>query len=1506
MKSSIVRRRKLAASGIAILLATSVFGLAIAQQTQPIFRHKFSAATMSPPTSPSGGDMDFSRPGSETSYTLRGLVGDNLSLQMTTRGGVAPVTWLPSPALPAGLGFGDGLISGRPDAVNASSALFEARDGSGNLARGRVTFELYEAAVSISQLRSVVRLGSPFYGLISSNVSGASYTISRPGMTVSAPDAQSRSVLGGNATELGAFPVRVDVSKPGTAVSAYVETSVTVASPLAISFNPSSLSPIPTGISVTATPQNVVGTATLETLTPAATLATRGLTYANGVLSGSLTGGSAIALVLRLTDSADGQSVTASYDIPAISNQPATIVVNAGGRLGQPLNASPGSASPATIVTSVPNPVCTVTQAVPGVTVSSSCQISGAPNTPGQFTLGVNVVPASNPAATPIATSATVTVYPALAASGSNFTGQPGEQATIVVSTSGVIGQPTFSTSDASQAELSAAGLTFDTTSGSVSGIVGDSVSIAYTVKVTDTQDGASVSRFFTVESGPATVTPAAAVTVRSGATKTLAVSTTIRNPEFSIVSGPSYVTVDAQTGTLSVTGPVVSASQAIPPVTLRATAKARPSVSKTAVVSMGTIRPAMAISIAPSTTIRANDFASIPFTTSGATRPYVEIRSGGVPTGMTLKQTVIDGTPTTAQAYPFALRLYDEEDMSTIDLNNLQIVVTPGIDFTLSSAASQVGKGDAGKPMTITAAAQNAVGAITFSNVPISGRTALLSSANLSISAQGVITGTPSGAFQGTANIRLTENNNGVVKTVDKALVLDIAPLPAATALTDLPVITGSSDSQLMAKLYDRDPYDALNSLGAKSNLIFASSTKLTYTFSRPVTINGLAAESLGQHLADTQGVKVILINKSLGQPKVLINDSVLKGHLSFEASTGTTFEIEYRNPCCSPPAVAKLALTYDGGHVAYPHISNSMTLSRNGAAAAPFELGNVRAIRAKIGEQIVVTPAVFDAVGPVTWSHLNPLPAGTSLDKSTGVISGAPTTSGTPQVTLYATDSRSLTSVGHTIQFYVDEAETAATVMPVLSGVSDPTRDRVALYDADTFDTTAQADGSSSVTLAVNQTVTFTFPTPTRVNQLGLTAAATAGNPAKIRVEMRNVDQNAVLVPTSRDWATSGYVASFTDAGPSRTFTVRNASTTPLTLSELKLLFNNRFVNVPTVSESLLVSMDEWGFKSAGLRSKVVTIQGQTTTIRPAATSFPFSTFYTWAMSGEIPPGMNFDAATGTISGVPTTIGEFTVSVAATDTDGYTSIAKPVRISVGALDTVATGLPTISGVADPTLALRALYDFDPYEITLSGPSTYNVQTGDVITLTYDRPRRTNQITVARAYPYNSVSLSVQVTNRDTGVVLSNLNIKPTGVSGTIDFPETQSGQVFDIRFTTGSPMAIANLALMYNFSAKSFGAVSETIAVGKNNGSLTYPSIRTRIDATNGQNLRIKAFTSGEVLTNWVFTGLPSSMTFDAVTGEATGPASGIGDYSVTVKATGPAGLETFSKPISIRISP
>ena len=600
----------------------------------------------------------------------------------------------------------------------------------------------------------MVHVGSCYVGTISGNVADPAYVVRNAPGASSVARTGNLADLSGIATTPGQFPLTVDVTRAGTQIFGTTSRQVTVANPLAIVFNPATVPAISGPVTVTATAQNVVGSGGLVRQDDPAALAARGLTYANGVLSGTLGIGPAASLSLRLTDSADNTEVTASLSIPEIVAQPATIVIG-DLRPGEAPMAANGSATPAVIQTQIQNPVGTVTQAVPGIEVSSSCVISGAPTAPGNYTLGVSIVPASNPQAAPVVVSAPVVVNPTLVASSPqpNASPVPGGAVNLVVNTSGVVGTPSFELVGVTPAQLEEVGLSFDPATGAIVGTVDPDVALSPQVRLTDSKDGKSTLVTFTVVTGPATVsTNMGTANLRGGDVRQYTASTNIANPVFSLVGAPDYVVIDPQTGGITLTAPAVTELTTIPGFAIRASNATRPGVFKQVPVNNpGTVRPELVLTISQNASARGNVAFELPYTTAGASNPQaLFVDSGTLPTGVTIQAGRLAGTPTVAGSFSFALRFVDASDGRGVT-RNVEIVVDPLLDFTLAGPVSPLGKGTVGTAFSVAASAQNALGTVTFENVSTTARPVLLSAAGLTITTAGVISGTPTAPTSGT-----------------------------------------------------------------------------------------------------------------------------------------------------------------------------------------------------------------------------------------------------------------------------------------------------------------------------------------------------------------------------------------------------------------------------------------------------------------------------------------------------------------------------------------------------------------------------------------------------------------------------------------------------------------------------------------------------------------------------------------------------------------------------------
>ena len=1456
------RRNRHFRTAIAAVALTTVAGLALAQQ--PFFRFNMSGG--GPNTTPSGpqvpvpkpqpnndGKLDFGS-GNTAPFTLRALVGEPVSLEFGTIGGTNPITWLTAPALPAGLNYADGVIHGTPSAPADGTQTFGAQDAGGRQAQARVTFDIYNAAVSLHQFKPVIRVGSAYEGFVASNVAMPTYVVSGlPGASIASPGTDSRASFAGVASTPGTFPFTVSVSRPGTSIAAQASQQVRIADPLAIAFEPSVVPPLSGPMSVAATARNVVGTAPLQVVGQTAGLQARGLTYSNGTLSGTLGVGPATSLTLRAIDSADAAQVEATLPIPEILATQASIVIGES-RPGDAFKAATGSAVPATIQTQIPSPICTVTQPVPGLQVSSNCTITGAATSPGAHTLTVSIVPASNPQAAPVVASAPVIVHPTLAASPSqaHSTPGPGAEIHLTVNTSGVVGTPSFELVGVTPAQLEAVGLSFDPATGAISGPVDPETSISPQVRLTDSKDGKATVVTFTIVSGPATVTTGvSSMNYRGGDVRTFQASTNIPNPTYSLVDAPEYVSIDPQSGLITITAPEVSTLTTIPGYAVRAEKADRPAIFKqTTVSNPGVIRQKLVLTVASTASVRGNVVLDLPFTTSGATSPTVTLAPGGaLPVGVTVGANSISGKPTVPGVYPVTLRLTDGADGRQED-RQVEITVTPSLDFTLTSAVSPVGKGYVGSPYSVTVQTANVLGTVVFENVVISGRPILLANGSLTIDpATGAITGNPQSAFNGVANIRMTETHEGKTTIIEKPLTLSInAPV---TASTTIPTVTFNGND-VTAQVYD--------TTAANTSVLLGTGSALTYTFPDDVTVNGLIGNP---------AYSFTVRNETTGQSFTASNNA------NFTASTSRVWTVTMNSTNVN---MDTLRLAYNGATPVAPRIVPP-------AAAGYLE-----------GSPVNIALASADTVGAVTWSATG-LPSTIQINPTTGAITGTLPTDGSSignhNVVVSLTDSRGVAAFPRPIPMSVHSHVTARTELPAITGLGD-TALLAKLYDIDQYDVN-NADGTSQVTIPAGGQLTYTYARAVTVNQLeGAYASGSVGG--VIRID--DAEKGTSLATLN------AFGGSMAGTFTGKTFTLTNTSPNPIRMARLALSYQGAAPYLVMVNEQIVRSINNGTAASTALRGRQIFDVGTTLSLTPGASYQEGSV--TWSVTGTLPRGLNFDDATGRIFGTLEETGTSTVWLSVRDARGIQSVAKPIAFTVDPSASAQTTVPQVSGLGDPSLLRAALMDYNQYEVSNAGGESFvTLPANGIVTFTYPTPVKANYVFFQFASGEAAGNLLVR--NESLGSQI--YQGSGSGYFTAVNSSNTSVGTVYTVQNTSGRSLRIANMAISWagNFpNFPSFTPSSVRIRYTPTGNYSAY-SVATKVfwaqgtyydvilDPSNTQSPAVWSVVSGT---------LPNGVDIDPATGRIWGTPTVPGEYSFTVATLDALGRNSVPRTINVRV--
>ncbi len=846
--------RLVAGASVSLLI-----GVAVAQQ-QPYFRLKSGGLSglsdgtteLTPPGTSPVEPIDFSE-GGTADYRIRTVVGEPFSLELSTINGVAPISWLSAPAdMPQGIGYADGILYGYAGAPFAGIRSFVALDSTGTQATGRVSFEIVDAAVSLSRVKSLVRVGQPYVGDLASNVRDAAYSLSSaPGLGNTSPDANSRASLSGLASAPGTFQITATVGRPGTSISAQSQTStIRVAAGLVLTFAPSfapSLAGTP--VDIEARPDGVVGTGTLTLVSPTApVLLQRGLTFAGGRLTGTVAQGDATTLTVKLTDSADSSSTTASLTIPASDGSPAVI------EIGEIREGDEGG--PARVATNILDPVCTTTQAVPGIVVTSDCIITGSPTSPGRYTLAVSIVPAASPQSTPVSASAPVVVHPRLTATSPapSHHAAPGVPVNFAVSTSGIVGTPSFQLIGTTPEALAAIGLTFNPVTGSVTGTPDAGLDVSFEIEVTDSRDGAKARGPFSVITAASTASmDTSAVQLRPGMVVTRTATTNLANAVWSLVGAPSFVTIDPSTGVVTYTGPNLSEITIMAPFAVRASNAARPQLFRDVTVAVpGVARPALSLSIPDVSGTIGQAVSPAQVTLIGASQPRFNVTSYQL-LGLNLSTTTLGGTPNRADTTQRDITVTDDADGAQA---THRVTITIASTLTATGPTTTTYSGTTGQ--SITAGAPSHSGGVGNVSWIIQSTAGGPAPAGTSVnSTTGVVTATS--ASSGDLVVRLLAQDTigstvGQAATATSALTFQFRSADASVARPNSASVSNGGvvgSGGALAVLYDEPPYGS-----ARTGVsLYSNNSSLTLTYTQPTQVDCVTITATRSSYAGNMG---------------------------------------------------------------------------------------------------------------------------------------------------------------------------------------------------------------------------------------------------------------------------------------------------------------------------------------------------------------------------------------------------------------------------------------------------------------------------------------------------------------------------------------------------------------------------------------------------------------------------------------------------------------------------
>ena len=870
----------------------------------------------------------------------------------------------------------------------------------------------------------------------------------------------------------------------------------------------------------------------------------------------------------------------------------------------------------------------------------------------------------------------------------------------------------------------------------------------------------------------------------------------------------------------------------------------------------------------------------------TGGIQPYSwTVTTGSLPAGLILNSATgtISGTPTSAGTSNFTVTVTDSETPTAKTATaNLSIVVNPALSVTTNSLPPGV----IGTAYSQTLTAAGGISPYTWSVTTGSLPAGLALNANT-----GVISGTPSGTFTGTTNftVTVTDNESPTKKTATANLSITISAPPLSVTTPSLPGGTiGTAYSQTLQATGGISPYTwavttgslpvgltlnpATGVISGTPSGTFVGTVNFTVTvtdsetptagkasanLSITITVGALSVTTnslpqgivnsvyAGATLQATGGIQPYSWAVTTGSlPAGLVLNPATGAISGTPTGSGTTFTVTVTDSETPTAQTATKQLT----------ITVNPQLSITTTSLAP----------GTVGTSYSQTLTAAGGITPYSWAvTAGSLPAGLTLNASTGAITGKPTG---PQVgvisfTVTVTDSESPTKTAN--------ANLSITISAPPLSVTTPSLPGGTLGQA--YSATLAATGGitpyswsisvgalpAGLTLNAGTGVISGTPTGSVTGPINFTVKVTdsesptgsATAALSITIAAAPLSVTTASLPTGVDG--SAYSTTLQAAGGVSPYTwavTTGALPTGLTLNPTTGVISG----TPTGSGTtftVTVTDSETPTAQTATKQLTITVNPQlsitTTSLAPGTVGTSYSqtltaaggiTPYSWAVTaGSLPAGLTLNASTGAITGKPTgpQVGIISFTVTVTDSESPTKTANAnlsITISAPTLTITTGSLPT--GVLNQAYSatLAATGGITPYTWSISAGSlppglTLNAATG-AITGTDS----------TQTGPFN---FTVQVTDSES--------------------PSQATTKSLSITINNSAPLQITTTGLP--------------------TGVINTPySSNTFLSATGG----IQPYT-------WSYTGsLPPGLTLTPSTGQISGTPTSTGTFNFTAKVT------------------
>ncbi|MFI5496599.1 putative Ig domain-containing protein [Actinoplanes sp. NPDC051859] len=565
-------------------------------------------------------------------------------------------------------------------------------------------------------------------------------------------------------------------------------------------------------------------------------------------------------------------------------------------------------------------------------------------------------------------------------------------------------------------------------------------------------------------------------------------------------------------------------------------------------------------------------------------------------------------------------------------------------------------------------------------------------------------------------------------------------------------------------------------------------------------------------------------------------------------------------------------------------------------------------------------IAPLALKAAGGTgiyTWTSTG-LPAGLSIDATTGVVTGTPTTAGVHSVKITATDGAGVSgatgftwtvAVGATV---ADPGPIHATIDVPVSKQMAATGGKAPYWWAATGLPAGLSIKSSTGLISGTPTTAVTGPvlvTATDAANVATTISVPFTVAALLKVTDPGTRNDPSGSPVSVALAATGGTAPYTwngsglPAGLSLNSTSGVISGTPTTLAS-----HTATVTVTDAGLRTHTASFSWNVVAP------ITVANPYGQVGPTGVDYTKALAasggtapYRWTATG-LPIGLTLDPATGTISGTPTTAGNYTPKVTVTDRDGNTGSVS-FSFATGVIVTYPSSRGSAIGTAITPLTIKAAGGTGNYAWTATGlppgliidtatgvvtgtPTTNGVYSA-TITAT-----DTTGTSGATGFTW-TIAAAATITHpgtvhATTGVAMAR-QLSATGGKAPYTWAATGLPAGLSIKSSTGLISGTATTAATTTVSVTVTDALKITstlafpIAVGAP-VTIASPGTHTSTASAAIADVRLSA-DGGTAPFTWIVSGLPAGLTATA-TGTITGTPSSATTSVVTATVVDAAG--------------